>query len=146
MDPDPSSFILFAAAFQLDSSIFYLIFFILLLICSALISGAEVAFFSLTPTELEDENVPFHRRSTVAGLLERPKKLLATILIANNAINITSVLIFGILSNVWFAGLEPIQIDLGFVFELDIRFILEIRANAPYLALHNLLQDKSSQS
>jgi len=82
--------------------------------------------FSLSSTELEDESLPFKRRSLIIKLLERPKKLLATILIANNAINITSVLIFGILSNVWFAGLEPISIDLGFVFELDLRFILEV--------------------
>ncbi|MGB5980684.1 MAG: gliding motility-associated protein GldE [Nonlabens sp.] len=126
MDPDPSSYLFIIYAIPIDSTVFYLLFFVILLLCSALISGAEVAMFSLSSTELEEENDNFMRRTLVAKLLERPKKLLATILIANNAINITSVLIFGILSNVWFAGLEPISIDLGFVFELDVRFILEV--------------------
>nr|WP_105983344.1 gliding motility-associated protein GldE [Nonlabens agnitus] len=84
----------------------YLGVFILLLIFSALISGAEVALFSLSNTELEEDNPSFPKQAIVAKLLDRPKKLLATILIANNAINITSVLIFSILAEVWFGGLE----------------------------------------
>ncbi|MEP0732121.1 MAG: gliding motility-associated protein GldE, partial [Nonlabens ulvanivorans] len=104
----------------------YLAVFILLLIGSALISGAEVAFFTLSSTELDDENEDFPRRSIVKKLLDRPKKLLATILIANNAINITSVLIFGILSESWFANIEPVAVDFGFQFDLDIRFVLEV--------------------
>ena len=104
----------------------YLAVFILLLIGSALISGAEVAFFTLSSTELDDENEDFPRRSVVKKLLDRPKKLLATILIANNAINITSVLIFGILSESWFANIEPVAVDFGFQFDLDIRFVLEV--------------------
>ena len=106
--------------------IMYLVVFILLLIGSALISGAEVAFFTLSTTELDDENEDFPRRSVVKKLLDRPKKLLATILIANNTINITSVLIFGILSETWFANIEPVAIDFGFQFDLDIRFVLEV--------------------
>ncbi|WP_213521247.1 gliding motility-associated protein GldE [Nonlabens sp.] len=104
----------------------YLIVFILLLIGSALISGAEVAFFSLSNTELEDESQDFPRRSIIKKLLKRPKKLLATILIANNTINITSVLIFGILSDTWLEKVKPIAIDFGFQFDLDIRFVMEV--------------------
>jgi len=96
--------------------VIYLAVFILLLIFSALISGAEVAMFSLSNTELEEENTSFPKRAIVAKLLDRPKKLLATILIANNAINITSVLIFSILANVWFGGLETEWL----------RFVLEV--------------------
>jgi putative hemolysin len=115
LDPDPSHFL--SIPLLIDSSqLLYLVVFILLLIGSALISGAEVAFFSLSSTELEDDNEDFPRRSIVNKLLDRPKKLLATILIANNAINITSVLIFGILSETWFGGLEPYW--LRFVFEV----------------------------
>ncbi len=66
----------------------------LLLLSSAMISGAEVAFFSLTPTDFA---VLKKRRSTaddvVLRLLNKPKSLLATILIANNFINILIVLI-----------------------------------------------------
>jgi gliding motility-associated protein GldE len=104
----------------------YFIVFILLLISSALISGAEVAFFSLSNTELDNENEAFPRRSLIKKLLDRPKKLLATILIANNTINITSILIFGILSDNWFFDIPPIAIDFGVQFNLDIRFVLEV--------------------
>lgn len=71
-----------------------------------MVSGAEVAFFSLETTDLEDEDDRFPRRELVAKLLARPKKLLATILIANNAINITTVLIFSILASSWFSTIE----------------------------------------
>ncbi|MEN8815445.1 MAG: gliding motility-associated protein GldE [Nonlabens sp.] len=101
----------------------YLIVFILLLIGSALISGAEVAFFSLSSTELDDENEDFPRRSIVNKLLDRPKKLLATILITNNAINITSVLIFGILSDTWFDNISDWTLA---GFQVNIRFIVEV--------------------
>lgn len=70
-----------------------------------MVSGAEVALFSLETTDLEEERPDFPRRELVAKLLARPKKLLATILIANNAINITTVLIFSILSDSWFASI-----------------------------------------
>ena len=68
---------------------------ILLLILSAMISGAEVAFFSLAQPELDkaSESRSNHQKMVVS-LLEKPQKLLATILISNNFINILIVLIF----------------------------------------------------
>jgi len=63
--------------------------FILLLICSALVSGSEVAFFSLSNEdleEIEESNSPNAKK--VLELIESPKKLLSTILILNNLINI----------------------------------------------------------
>jgi len=125
LDPDPA-LLLNVSMISSGDQFIYLAVFILLLIGSALISGAEVAFFTLSNTELDDENEDFPRRSIVKKLLDRPKKLLATILIANNAINITSVLIFGILSESWFANIEPVAVDFGFQFDLDIRFVLEV--------------------
>ena len=66
-----------------------------LLFCSALISGAEVAVFGLSQTDLN----AIREQDTKKGqlllrLLAKPKKLLATILIANNAINIGVVILF----------------------------------------------------
>lgn len=77
---------------------------VVLLICSALISGAEVAFFSLTPSDFEtNENISSNKKlSIVQRLLAKPKKLLATILVANNFINIAIVLLFESLSTIWF--------------------------------------------
>jgi|TARA_B110000211_G_scaffold35392_1_gene35715 gliding motility-associated protein GldE len=95
---------------------------LILLLFSALISGAEVAFFSLTPTDLEIESTSKASRKikTVSLLLEKPKKLLATILVANNFLNIAIVLLFDSLGQVWFAGLNQVY------FGVNIRFVVEV--------------------
>lgn len=67
---------------------------IIMLICSALISGSEVAFFSLDENqfeELEKENSPSSR--ALLKLRDKPRNVLATILIANNFINIGIVIL-----------------------------------------------------
>jgi len=80
-----------------------IIILIILLICSALISGAEVALFSLTKSNLDEglENKSAAMQ-IIAKLLERPKKLLATILVANNFINIAVVLLFAYIGETLF--------------------------------------------
>nr|WP_209401913.1 gliding motility-associated protein GldE [Pseudozobellia sp. WGM2] len=78
-----------------------------MLICSALISGAEVAFFGLSATEVKDvAEKKSPQGNIIVKLLERPKKLLATILIANNAINIGVVLLFSSVGDSLFANVE----------------------------------------
>ncbi|MBJ6368005.1 gliding motility-associated protein GldE [Snuella sedimenti] len=105
MDPDPASFK--TLLLTIDYSVvfgFALLF--LLLICSALISGAEVALFSLTRTDVDAGLEKKSKRiQIVSGLLERPKKLLATILVANNFINIGIVILFAYLGNSLFQGI-----------------------------------------
>lgn len=77
---------------------------ILLLISSALISGSEVAFFSLSPTErLELRENKEKAAGLASELLAAPKSLLAIILIANNFINVAIV----ILSSYIFFNLYP---------------------------------------
>ncbi len=75
---------------------FYFISIIFLLFLSALISGSEIAFFGLTPTQLEQLK---HSDSKVdrkiVSLLEKPKDLLAAILVGNNFVNIGIVIISG---------------------------------------------------
>jgi len=86
-----------------------LVILVILLFFSALISGAEVAFFSLSPTDLnaeEGKELP-KKLALVEKLLNKPKKLLATILVANNLINIAIVLLFASLSSVFFDGITP---------------------------------------
>ena len=72
---------------------------IVLLLFSALISGSEVAFFSITPAdrELLDDNNPRQRK--ILDLLKEPDHLLATILISNNFINIGIVILSTFLMN-----------------------------------------------
>jgi len=74
--------------------IIYPIFFasIILLLLSALISGSEVAFFSLSPKQLEVcKNSKTPNSVYIVRLLSKPKQLLATILILNNLVNVALV-------------------------------------------------------
>ena len=79
---------------------------LILLLFAALISGAEVAFFSLSPTDLEKSAVKNSRKTKIiSNLLERPKKLLATLLVANNVLNIAIVILFIAISRDLFASI-----------------------------------------
>ncbi len=67
---------------------------IFLLACSALISGSEIAYFSLTSNQLEeigDIDDPVWKR--IFSLKEKPRRLLATILISGNLVNIGIVIL-----------------------------------------------------
>lgn len=77
-----------------------LLFMVVLLLLSGLISGSEVAFFSLEPkdlSELEQDNSKSDQQ--IIDLLKHPKKLLATILIANNLVNVAIIILSTILIN-----------------------------------------------
>ena len=95
-----------------------------LLLASALISGAEVAFFSLTPSVIEQakESQP-KRTEKIERLLKQPKRLLATILVANNFINIAIVLLFANLSNSLLSGVEN-ELTQLFIEVVVITFII----------------------
>ena len=72
-----------------------------LLLVSAFASGSEIAFFSLSPTdvdELEDEKTETDRK--ILMLREDSERTLATILIANNFVNVTIIMLL----NYVFAG------------------------------------------
>lgn len=119
MDPDPSSLITFLSLGFYDVLSFFLLFF--LLACSALISGSEVALFSLTPSDFDvDEGKISAKQQILIRLLDRPKKLLATILVANNFVNIAIVLLFDALADSLFAGINSV------FFGINIRFVVEV--------------------
>ena len=106
MDPDPTSFKSLIMAIDV-SVIFGIVLLFFLLLCSALISGSEVALFSLTRTDIEKRlDAKSKRILIILSLLERPKKLLATILVANNFINIGIVILFAYLSSDLFTGVK----------------------------------------
>ncbi len=80
--------------------IVYVILILVLLIFSALISGSEVAFFSLGPTEKDLLKSEDSRNGNLAlKLLEKPQELLATILIVNNFLNVGIVIFSSSLIN-----------------------------------------------
>jgi putative hemolysin len=63
-----------------------------LLFLSAMVSGSEVAFFSLTRQQIAScKNSNQHSKKIIYHLIKDPKKLLATILICNNFINVAFV-------------------------------------------------------
>lgn len=120
MDPDPPSLIYLFLAIG-PSQVMSIVALFVLLLCSALISGAEVAFFSLTPANFISGNGKrTNTQKIVIKLLEKPKKLLATILVANNAINIAIILLFDNLTDEFFAKMNTL------VFGIDFRFIVEV--------------------
>jgi putative hemolysin len=86
-----------------SADILLLLVLALLLLLSALISGSEVAFFSITPAdrELMDDSEP--RQQKILELLEEPDHLLATILISNNFVNVGIVIVSTYLLNSFFS-------------------------------------------
>jgi gliding motility-associated protein GldE len=106
LDPEPASLITLILTIDFSIVSGYILLFVLLL-CSALISGAEVALFSLTPSDInEGKDLNSKAIEIVSHLLEKPKKLLATILVANNFINIAIVILFAYLGNFLFEGIS----------------------------------------
>lgn len=95
MDPEPLSFL---TALPPWNALAILLVLLVLLSCSALISGAEVAIFSLSGADLEREK-DSPKVDVIETLLTDPKRLLATILIVNNFINIAIVLVYYHFSN-----------------------------------------------
>ena len=74
---------------------------------SALISGAEVALFSLKKGDIETADADNSKSIIlITSLLERPKKLLATILVASNFINIAIVILFAYVGQFLFSSIE----------------------------------------
>ena len=73
---------------------FALLLALMLLYTSGFVSASEIAFFSLSPSDLndiEEENHPSD--SKIKALLEDSERLLATILISNNFVNVTIIML-----------------------------------------------------
>lgn len=108
MDPEPTLLLIFLTQSFSSWLITAIVTLFLLLILSALISGAEVAFFSLSQTDLNKaEESQSNHQQIVVKLLQNPKKLLATIFISNNFINILIVLLFAFIGEVIFKNITP---------------------------------------
>ena len=98
------------------SVVLFIVIVAILLVLSALVSGAESAFFSLSPQDtdqLKQENSP--KSKLILDLLNTPKELLATILIANNFLNVGIVILSSFIINHFF----PVD-------ESYLRFFIEV--------------------
>ena len=121
MDPEPS----LNSAYTIDADLLLgSIAIIVLLFCSALVSGAEVALFSLSQKDIDESSQEDQSKGKIlADLLSRPKKLLATLLVANNFINIGVVILFSFIGCNLFSNIHSPLIK--FIFEvLVVTFLL----------------------
>lgn len=83
------------------------------LVISGFVSGSEISFFSLTPSQVDElEDSP--RGEKVLKLLQAPERLLATILIANNLVNVTIVILTNYALGPIFEGMSEV---LSFVLQ-----------------------------
>ncbi|MDR0371002.1 MAG: gliding motility-associated protein GldE [Prevotellaceae bacterium] len=106
------------------SAVIALVLSLVLLCCSALISGSENAFFSLDPSAIAQLEASEKKADkNVLALLQNSHYLLATILIGNNFVNVTVILLLTTFTNtVLDFSQAPV---MGFVFEtILISFIL----------------------
>ena len=96
---------------------FGLLAIVALLFCSALLSGAAVALFSLSEKDIDEINQDNNSKGKIISkLLEKPKKLLATLMIANNFVNITIILFFSFIGDNLFAAI--VNPTLKFIVEI----------------------------
>ncbi len=104
MDPEPSLFL----QYSIDTNlVFGFLALFVLLLCSALVSGAEVALFSVSQKDIDDAVLEQPSKGKIiSNLLEKPKKLQATLLIANNFINIGVVILFSYVGHNLFSAIN----------------------------------------
>ncbi|OYU80231.1 MAG: magnesium/cobalt efflux protein [Flavobacterium sp. BFFFF1] len=114
MDPEPSRFVIDTNLLLGFAGIFILLF------CTAIVSGAEVAFFSLSQNDLDNAAGKHPEKARlISRLLERPKKLLATLVVANNFINIGVVILFSYIGQSLFEAIASKALK----FALDVVFV-----------------------
>ena len=124
MEPDyPLSYLILLSGIGIKTPDFKIVIgflvILVLLLGSALMSASEVAFFSLGPEDLEKLKTNKDKKSkTVLNLYGNPEKLLSTVLVANNTINIAVVLLAAFLSlRIFDFSSEPV---LGFIINVVI--------------------------
>ena len=98
-----------------DPLIYYSLTLVILLVFSGLISGSEVALFSLSKSQIQSQRNSSYIEF-IKKLLSNPNKLLATILVANNFINIAIVILFTQIGSFLFESIESTVL----------KFILEV--------------------
>lgn len=109
-------------------AVMYFLLILFLLFISGILSSAEVAFFSLSPVQLKkmrEANMP--RTNIIMALLSKPKRLLGTLLIANNLANIAIIILSSYLTLILFdfSGHKT----LGFIIQVVmITFIIVLLA------------------
>ncbi|HSU50958.1 MAG TPA: CNNM domain-containing protein, partial [Segetibacter sp.] len=138
MDHHPNVFnfldVINPAVINTQASTILIFLLIILLLISFFVSGAEVAFFSLSYKDvnmLKTKQQPGYKR--IVDLLEEPKTLLASLLIANSFVNIAIIII----SNFVIEGLFEFQPEL-----LWVEFLIKVLAVTFLLVLFGEVMPK----
>lgn len=152
MDEDPEHLFLIlndSTNLYEAGAFFVILAMFILIIVSALISGSEVAFFSLDIKNLNnDEN---NQLKSIKQLLKKPNQLLATILIANNFVNVAIIILSTYLSDLWFEQINIPWLKF-FIQVIAVTFLLllfgevipKIVAHQKSLAFARLMQNPLS--
>ena len=102
---------------ELYPDLIKIIIVLIFLIFSALISGSEVAFFSLSETDLRKISSSKNKNLRLVNTLRNnPRRLLATILVSNNFINISIVLILASFGQLF--EFTSLPVWFNFIFEV----------------------------
>ena len=139
MDPEPS---LEFSHFSDQHLLLGVTILIVLLFCSGLISAAETAFFSLTEKDVKKicKDNP-KKGDIINGILELPRKLTATLLIARTFTNIVFTLLFFIISNGAFDAIGfPVVEFLLEIFIIALLILLFGEAIPKYFASRNAIK------
>ncbi|MGD8747359.1 MAG: gliding motility-associated protein GldE [Balneolaceae bacterium] len=130
-------------ALDLTGLVVQLIFIILGLGFSALFSGSEVAFFSLVNQQdlLTDREVDGSTDQLIMKLLERPRRLLATILIGNTFANIVASVLAAVLTGelVAYFGFSEILVYFIEVIVLTFMILILSEITPKIIAINNPL-------
>lgn len=98
---------------------------IVLLVCSGFVSASEIAFFSLSPSEKADIEADKHPSdSRIRKLLDRSEHLLATILIANNFVNVAIITLLDFFFMKWLHFNSHAAPLFGFIDAEVLQFLL----------------------
>ncbi|MDD6211358.1 MAG: gliding motility-associated protein GldE [Bacteroidales bacterium] len=98
------------------TSLLFVIIIVFLLAASAFVSASEVAFFSLSPADFSKIEEQKHRSDKIIlELLKKSEYLLATILVANNFVNVCVIILSTVLFNTVFDFSQALV--LGFLLE-----------------------------
>ena len=132
MDPDPYSVLLSSTFATITFSTNYILYalLIILILLNAIISGSEYAFFSLSDSDKDKLQISTHRRDiALSQLLQKPDKLLASIVISYNVLNVAIVALIIFLSEqlIHFQDNPSLQFVLELVVAISIvLFFVEI--------------------
>ena len=103
MDPEPSLFFFYAIDANLVNGTVGIV---ILLLCSGFISGAEVALFLLSQKDIEAITIENKSKGKmISAIIEKPKKLAATLLVANNFFTISIIVLLSFFGKNIFSGI-----------------------------------------